>query len=108
MQQVWHKTWLTAGHISELPEPGSYKLCEKLGQSIIISRGLDDEVRTFHNIWRHRGAALLQEPTGPERRFVCPSPRWGYATDGKLVSGPRSETGSGGKEGVSTGRYRWM
>src|SRR3546814_2649825 len=26
MQHVWHKTWLTAGHISELPKPGSYKL----------------------------------------------------------------------------------
>src|SRR3546814_208576 len=69
MQHVWHKTWLTAGHISELPKPGSYKLFEKLGQSIIISRGLDDEVRAFHNICRHRGAALLQEPTGTDRQI---------------------------------------
>src|SRR3546814_16737695 len=44
----------------------------------------------FHKICRHRGAALLQEPTGTERRFVCPYHSWGYAIDGKLVSVPEA------------------
>src|SRR3546814_13380196 len=70
MQHVWHQTWLTAGHISEPPKPGSYKLFEKLGQSTIISRGLVEEVRVSPNICRYRGAALSQSPTRTERPFV--------------------------------------
>ena len=60
-QYLWRKTWLHAGHVSELPTVGSYKLFEQLGLSIIISRGLDGEIRAFHNICRHRASALLLE-----------------------------------------------
>ena len=30
---LWMKTWLLAGHVSELPGPGSYFLFQQLGQS---------------------------------------------------------------------------
>ena len=52
IQHLWRKSWLHAGHESELPKPGSYKLFEQLGLSIIISRGLSGELRAFHNICR--------------------------------------------------------
>jgi phenylpropionate dioxygenase-like ring-hydroxylating dioxygenase large terminal subunit len=90
LQHVWRKTWLSAAHISELPKPGSYKLFEKLGLSIIISRGLEGEVRAFHNSCRHRGSALLLEEKGAARRFVCPYHAWGYGLDGRLVSVPEA------------------
>jgi hypothetical protein len=64
MRHLWRKTWLHAGHVSELPQPGSYKLFEQLGLSIIISRGLDGELKAFHNICRHRASALLMEKQG--------------------------------------------
>jgi choline monooxygenase len=91
MKRLWRKTWLHAGHLSELPENGSYKLFEQLGLSIIISRGKDGELRAFHNICRHRGSALLLEPKGTARRFLCPYHSWGYAFDGKLVSVPEQQ-----------------
>jgi nitrite reductase/ring-hydroxylating ferredoxin subunit len=89
MQHLWRKTWLHAGHASELPTPGSYKLFEQLGLSIIISRGLGGEIRAFHNICRHRASALLLEKQGVARRFVCPYHNWGYSLDGSLTSVPR-------------------
>ena len=89
MQHLWRKTWLHAGHVSELPTPGSYKLFEQLGLSIIISRGLGGEIRAFHNICRHRASALLLEKQGVARRFVCPYHSWGYSLDGSLTSVPR-------------------
>jgi phenylpropionate dioxygenase-like ring-hydroxylating dioxygenase large terminal subunit len=90
MEHVFKKTWLSAAHISELPKPGSYKLFEQFGLSIIISRGTDDVVRAFRNVCRHRGAALVTEPAGTARRFVCPYHAWGYSSEGKLVSVPEA------------------
>jgi phenylpropionate dioxygenase-like ring-hydroxylating dioxygenase large terminal subunit len=88
IEHVFYKTWISAAHISELPIPGSYRLFEKLNLSIIISRGLDGEIRAFRNVCRHRGAAILKEEKGTARRFVCPYHAWAYSLDGKLVSVP--------------------
>lgn len=88
MQHLWRRNWLYAAHVSELPQPGSYKLFEQVGLSIIVSRGLDGEFKAFHNICRHRGSALLLEPKGTARRFICPYHSWGYSIDGSLVSVP--------------------
>jgi phenylpropionate dioxygenase-like ring-hydroxylating dioxygenase large terminal subunit len=88
IEHVFKKTWLSAGHISELPNPGSYRLFERLGLSIIVSRGLQGEIRAFRNVCRHRGAAILREEKGTARRFVCPYHAWTYSLDGKLVTVP--------------------
>ena len=88
IEHVFKKNWLWAGHISQLPEPGSYRLFEALGQNVIISRGTDGEVRAFKNACQHRGSALLLEPEGKARRFVCPYHAWGYNLDGQLTSVP--------------------
>ena len=90
MEHVFHKTWLFAAHVSQLPEVGSYKLFEQMNLSIIVSRGEDDTYRAFRNVCRHRGAALVTEPTGKARRFVCPYHAWGYALDGELKSVPEA------------------
>ena len=85
---MWMKTWLLAGHVSELPETGRYFLFSQLEQSVIISRGKDGEIRAFHNSCRHRGSALLLEPQGRAMRFVCPYHAWGYSLEGELKSVP--------------------
>lgn len=88
MEHLWKRSWLHACHVSEIPEPGSYKLFEQLGLSIIISRGLDGEIRAFHNVCRHRASALLLQNQGKARRFVCPYHSWTYALDGSLIAVP--------------------
>jgi phenylpropionate dioxygenase-like ring-hydroxylating dioxygenase large terminal subunit len=85
---VWGKAWLLTCLASELPEPGAYVLFERCGASIIVSRGRDDVVRAFHNVCRHRAAALLTAPRGKALRFVCPYHSWGYALDGTLKAVP--------------------
>ena len=91
IEHVFKTSWLAAGHVSELPQPGSYKLFEEFDQSIIVSRGVDGVVRAFRNACRHRAAAILTAKTGIARRFVCPYHAWGYATDGKLQSVPEPQ-----------------
>ena len=90
MEHVFGKTWLYAAHVSELPDKGSYKLFEQMGLSVIVSRGEDGTIRAFRNVCRHRGAALVTEPSGKARRFVCPYHAWGYASDGELKSVPEA------------------
>lgn len=90
MQHLWRKTWLHACHLSEIPEDGSYKLFERVGLNIIVSRGPGDQVRAFHNICRHRGSRVLLDQTGNAKRFVCPYHSWSYGRDGSLLSVPES------------------
>lgn len=88
LKHFWPSTWLHAGHVSEIPEIGSYKLFQQLGQSVIISRAADGTVQAFHNVCRHRAMPVLIEPRGKARRFVCPYHSWSYGLDGRLLTVP--------------------
>lgn len=88
MEYMWKKTWLLVGVENDVPDVGSYFLFEQLGQSIIVSRGHDRVIRAFHNICRHRGSALLTEPSGKAMRFICPYHSWSYKLTGELASVP--------------------
>ncbi|WP_160299174.1 aromatic ring-hydroxylating oxygenase subunit alpha [Sphingomonas sp. SRS2] len=88
-RHLWKSSWLLAGTEGDIPESGSYILFENAGLSIIISRGDNGVIRAFHNICRHRAAALLEKPQGKAKRFVCPYHAWSYSHEGKLVSVPR-------------------
>jgi choline monooxygenase len=89
MKHLWRKIWLYAMHISEVPEIGSYKIFDKLGLSIIVTHGQDGKVRAFHNVCRHRGAALVTENTGKKRQIVCPYHAWSYTLEGRLATVPQ-------------------
>jgi phenylpropionate dioxygenase-like ring-hydroxylating dioxygenase large terminal subunit len=94
-EHIWRRTWLSAAHLSELSEPGSYKLFEQLGLSVIVIRGLDGAVRAFHNVCRHRGAALLLDEKGSVRRLICPYHAWSYSLEGELVVVPEAHNFAG-------------
>jgi phenylpropionate dioxygenase-like ring-hydroxylating dioxygenase large terminal subunit len=85
MEHVWRKTWVTAGHVSQLPREGSYISFNRLGVSVVIVRDKAGDIRAFHNVCRHRGAPLVLEESGRVPRFVCPYHSWSYALDGKVL-----------------------
>ena len=87
-EHLWRKTWLYAGHISELSERGSYKLSDIAGAPILLVRGDDDVVRAFYNACRHRGAPVVREPCGVAKMLVCQYHSWGYDLCGELVRVP--------------------
>jgi len=89
MEHVWKKTWLIAGHTSQLPQQGAYIVFDHLGLSIIITRNKNDEVKAFHNVCRHRGAPLVLDEGGHGKRFTCPYHSWSYNLDGALVAVPQ-------------------
>ena len=79
-------------HESEISEPGEWRSIEYLGESVIVIRGDDGEVRAFSNVCRHRGSRLVDGTGGCAKVLTCPYHAWSYARDGRLVGVPhRSE-----------------
>lgn len=79
--------WLQVGHESDIPEPGDVKVVERLGESILLVRGSDREVRGFYNVCRHRGARVCGADAVGLRQLTCPYHAWSYALDGSLKAG---------------------
>ena len=72
-------------HESEIAEPGEWRSLEYLGESVIVIRGDDGEVRAFANVCRHRGSRLVDGTGGCAKVLTCPYHAWSYARDGRLV-----------------------
>ena len=75
-------------HESEIAAPGEWRSFEYLGESVIVIRGDDGEVRAFSNVCRHRGSRLVDGSGGCAKVLTCPYHAWSYARDGKLIGVP--------------------
>jgi len=75
-------------HESEIAEPGEWRTLEYLGESVILIRGDDGEVRAFSNVCRHRGSRIVDGNGGCAKVLTCPYHAWSYARDGRLVGVP--------------------
>ena len=88
-----NKAFLRAGpqvvcHESEIRHPGEWRTLEHLGESVIVIRGDDRELRAFLNVCRHRGSRLVDGTGGCAKVLTCPYHAWSYARDGRLVGVP--------------------
>ena len=75
-------------HESEIRQPGDWRSLEYLGESVIVIRGDDGEIRAFSNVCRHRGSRLVDGTAGCAKVLTCPYHAWSYARDGRLVGVP--------------------
>ena len=75
-------------HESEIREPGEWRTLEYLGESVVVIRGDDEQVRAFSNVCRHRGSRLLDGTGGCDKVLTCPYHAWSYGRDGRLVGVP--------------------
>ena len=84
LDEILFKSWLYAGHVSQIPNVGDYFLFGLGEDSIVVVRGSDGEIRALMNICRHRGSRFCSEPEGSCQVFVCPYHGWVYELDGSL------------------------
>jgi phenylpropionate dioxygenase-like ring-hydroxylating dioxygenase large terminal subunit len=87
-QMLFGQSWLYAAHDSELPNAGSYKLCDVAGAPVLLVRGDDGAVRAFRNACRHRGAPVVRGACGEARLLICQFHSWTYDLRGELVRVP--------------------
>ncbi|MCH7728782.1 MAG: aromatic ring-hydroxylating dioxygenase subunit alpha, partial [Planctomycetes bacterium] len=86
VERIWRRGWLFAGHTCQLREPGDYFTFAVDEDSLIVVRDDDGNINALHNVCRHRGTLLCDQPSGKVGRFICPYHQWTYARDGSLVS----------------------
>ena len=99
-EAIFRTSWQIVCHVSDVPLPGDYHSFDFLGESVIVVRGDDGEVRGFHNVCRHRAARLLEGPKGHcGKRITCGYHAWTYALDGRLIGVPQRDAVQGARVG---------
>ena len=88
-QLVFRRSWQLVCHANDIPKAGDYHSFDFLGESLVSVRGDDGQIRSFHNVCRHRASRLLDGLKGHcGKRITCPYHASSYSTDGRLVGVP--------------------
>ncbi len=83
---LWHRSWVFAIHADEIPEVGSFRQWNRLGEPLFFIRGEDGQIRCFYNSCRHRGAPVVMEERGVSRGLTCKYHGWTYNTRGEIIN----------------------
>ncbi len=84
LDRIFMKSWLYAGHISQLPNIDDYFLYEMDTESVIIIRESEDTINALQNVCRHRGSRVCLEASGSKKLLVCPYHGWTFEKSGRL------------------------
>ena len=83
--------WLCLGHAGALDGRGVFFVRDVAADSVLAVADDAGTIRAFHNVCRHRGARLVDEPAGRLRRLQCPYHAWTYGFDGSLRNAPHTD-----------------
>jgi phenylpropionate dioxygenase-like ring-hydroxylating dioxygenase large terminal subunit len=87
-ERIWSREWLYIAHESEIPAVGDFVVRQVVGESVVIVRKPDGGISAVLNVCRHRGARIVDAPSGCAKRFTCPYHQWTYELDGTLRGAP--------------------
>ena len=92
-QAVFERSWQVIGHVSDLPEPGSY-IAVKVGRyEVMVVRGEGGEIHGVRNACRHRGAVLGEGRGAFKTKGIrCPYHGWTYKYDGSFPAAPEARS----------------
>jgi choline monooxygenase len=92
--RIFRRAWQYAGHLGQIPEPGTFFAGSAGGMPVVVTRARDGELRAFLNVCRHRGFPVASGE-GRRETLQCPYHAWTYALDGSLRAAPRSDEDPG-------------
>jgi glycine betaine catabolism A len=96
-EAVLFADWFCVGRAESLVRAGDYLTADVAGESVVVVRGDDGQLRGFYNLCRHRGSRLVEPQdalaaapaTGCLGGAIrCPYHAWTYGLDGTLRSAP--------------------
>jgi glycine betaine catabolism A len=90
-ERIFSRQWVLVGHQSQIAEAGDFFVPEVLGESLIVTRDKNGEIRGFYNVCRHRGTRLCEERSGHSAAIQCPYHAWTYGLDGRLIGSPHMD-----------------
>jgi glycine betaine catabolism A len=107
-ERIFCREWICVCRDEELPNAGDSKVLDVLGESILLLRNREGQLRAFYNVCRHRGSRLCRNPADVNpprvalpggisagRLIVCPYHQWSYDFNGALVAAPHLSAHSG-------------
>jgi Rieske 2Fe-2S family protein len=114
-ERIFCREWIAACREEQVQHPGDSQVLNVLGESILLVRNREGNLRAFYNVCRHRGARLCRDadaepPPGrvalaggvtAGRLIVCPYHQWSYDLNGALVAAPHL----GGEAGFQKQEY---
>jgi phenylpropionate dioxygenase-like ring-hydroxylating dioxygenase large terminal subunit len=93
VERIINRCWIFAGHVSQVPEPGDFRVLNVGNESAIVVRGQDGTLNAFANVCRHRGSIVCLESEGQVDKFTCPYHGWMYDIDGNLIAARNMDKG---------------
>ena len=88
MEKIFFKSWLMVFREDEIPNPGDYKIWDKLGRDILVVRQKDNSIKAFYNTCMHRGAPVVRDKKGRTNLLRCQYHSWTYDLNGDLIKVP--------------------
>ena len=61
-ERIFAPMWTCIGFASDIPNAGDVYPVEFMELPLVMVRDLDHRLRVFHNVCRHRGHILVNEP----------------------------------------------
>jgi len=92
MERLWARTWIYAGHASQVPNPGDFITLDVAAQPLVMVRHTDGTIHVLYNRCAHKGTKVVYDFAGNTgKTFRCPYHAWTYRTDGTLINIPLRE-----------------
>jgi len=93
-ERVFGQTWQLVARTDELQRVGDFVPVTVLDEPIVITHGLDGELKAFYNVCRHR-AGQVALTKGNRKSLQCRYHGWTYGLDGTLRACPEMEETEG-------------
>jgi Rieske 2Fe-2S family protein len=101
-EHIFLQDWVCVGRDEEIAKVGDHKVLSLFGESILLLRNNEHELRAFYNVCRHRGAQLCPEEEQGDsderiplkggvvggKAIMCPYHAWTYDLNGRLIRAP--------------------
>jgi carnitine monooxygenase subunit len=95
-RSIFRTSWQLVCHGNDVPNVGDYHTFDLLGESVVTVRGKDGQLRSFHNVCRHRASRLCDGQKGNCGQMIqCPYHHWTYSLEGKLIGVPQRASFNG-------------
>jgi glycine betaine catabolism A len=103
---IFLREWFHGGREEDVAVPGSYLVVDVAGESVLVVRTREGQLRAYYNVCRHRGCQLVLTGTdgtgcAPELAgtfgsgIKCPYHAWTYTLDGTLRTAPYLDESAG-------------
>jgi phenylpropionate dioxygenase-like ring-hydroxylating dioxygenase large terminal subunit len=88
LEQIFAKSWVYVGHVTEIPNPGDYVLRYVGKDQFILVRDEEGEINLLFNSCMHRATSVCHAEKGNTSHFRCPYHGWIYKNNGDWNGAP--------------------